>query len=67
VREVQEFRATLGDLGKVAEVLILPHADHGFAIPNSSAYNEKAANEAWETTLTFLERNLKLATPTRAQ
>jgi len=67
VREVQEFRATLTDLGKVAEVLIVPRADHGFAIPNGSAYNEKAANEAWDTTLAFLERNLKLATPTRAQ
>jgi carboxymethylenebutenolidase len=67
VREVQEFRATLADLGKVAEVLIVPRANHGFAIPNGSAYNEKAANEAWDTTLAFLERNLKLATPTRAQ
>lgn len=67
VREVQEFRAKLADLGKVAEVLIVPRADHGFAIPNGAAYNEKAANEAWDTTLAFLERNLKLATPTRAQ
>jgi carboxymethylenebutenolidase len=67
VRSVQEFRATLNDLGKTAEVLIMPRAGHGFAIPNSAGYNEKAANEAWETTLAFLERNLKLATPTRAQ
>jgi len=67
VREVQEFRATLADLGKVAEVLIVLRADHGFAIPNGSAYDEKAATESWNTTLEFLERNLKLATPTRAQ
>ena len=67
VRSVQEFRATLADLGKTAEVLIMPRAGHGFAIPNSAGYNVKAANEAWETTLAFLERNLKLATPTRAQ
>jgi carboxymethylenebutenolidase len=67
VREVQEFRATLSDLGKVSEVLIVPRVDHGFAIPNSAGYNEKAANEAWDTTLAFLERNLKLATPTQAQ
>lgn len=65
VREVQEFRATLGDLGKVAEVLIMPRAGHGFAM--GASYNEKAANEAWDTTLAFLERNLKLATPIRAQ
>jgi carboxymethylenebutenolidase len=67
VRSVQEFRATLADLGKTAEVLIMPRAGHGFAIPNSAGYDEKAANEAWETTLVFLERNLKLATPKRAQ
>jgi carboxymethylenebutenolidase len=65
VREVQEFRATLGDLGKVAEVLIMPRAVHGFAM--GASYDEKIANEAWDTTLAFLERNLKLATPTRAQ
>ena len=67
VREVQEFRATMADLGKNAEVLIVSRVGHGFAIPSSAAYDEKAANEAWEQTLAFLERNLKLDTPTRVQ
>ena len=67
VREVQEFRSTLLDLGKNAEVLIVPAADHSFANPSSATYNEQAANEAWTTTLAFLERHLKLATPTRPQ
>jgi carboxymethylenebutenolidase len=67
VREVQEFRSTLLDLGKKAEVLIVPHADHSFANPSSATYNAQAANEAWATTLAFIERHLKLDTPTRPQ
>jgi carboxymethylenebutenolidase len=65
VREVQEFRATLSDLGKISEVLIVPRADHAFANPSGGNYNEQAANEAWDTTLKFLERHLKLDTPTQ--
>ena len=67
VREVQDFRSQLKDLGKIAEVLIVPRADHAFANPSSRAYNEQAANEAWDATLAFLERHLKLDTPTHAQ
>jgi carboxymethylenebutenolidase len=59
VRQVQEFRARLLELGKNAEVLIVPHADHSFANPSSASYNVQAANEAWTTTLAFLERHLK--------
>ena len=67
VRDVQEFRAKLLDLGKNAEILIMPHADHAFANPASPTYNVRAANEAWTSTLAFLERHLKLGTPTRPQ
>jgi carboxymethylenebutenolidase len=67
VREVQEFRSTLLDLGKNAEVLIVPHADHSFANSSSGNYDAQAANEAWTTTLAFLQRHLKLDTPTRPQ
>lgn len=65
VRDVQAFRATLMDLGKNVEVLIVPGADHAFANPSGGNYNAKAANEAWATTLSFLERHLKLDTPTQ--
>ena len=65
VREVQEFRAKLLDLNKNAEILIVPHADHAFANPASPTYNAKAADESWASTLAFLERHLKLATPTQ--
>jgi len=67
VRDVQQFRTTLNDLGKIADVLIVPRADHAFANPSGGNYNEQAANEAWATTLKFLERHLKLSTPTQAQ
>jgi carboxymethylenebutenolidase len=65
VRDVQQLRSTLKDLGKNAEVLIVVGADHAFANPSGGNYNEQAANEAWATTLAFLERHLKLGTPTQ--
>jgi len=65
VAEVQAFRSTLNELGKNAEVLIVPRVDHAFANPSGGNYNAQAANEAWDTTLKFLERHLKLSTPTQ--
>lgn len=65
VRQVQDFRATLQDLGKNAEVLIFPRADHAFANPSGGNYNEEAATEAWDKTIAFLARHLKLSTPTQ--
>jgi carboxymethylenebutenolidase len=63
VRDVQEFRNELKDLGKNAEVLIMIGADHAFANPSGGNYNEQAATEAWEKTLAFLSRNLKAREP----
>lgn len=67
VREVQQFRSTLMELGKNAEVLIVPRVDHAFANPSGGNYDARAADETWATTLAFLERHLKLGTPTRRQ
>ena len=61
VREVQIFRNTLQELGKNAEVLIVPGANHAFANPSGGNYNERAATEAWTKTLAFLEQHLKAA------
>jgi dienelactone hydrolase len=55
----------LKDLGKNTDVLIMIGADHGFADPTNSRYNERSAAEAWSATLEFLSRNLKLAQPTQ--
>lgn len=63
VRQVQDFRDLLRELGKRAEVLIVPGVAHGFANAADGNYDERAANEAWAQTLAFLQRNLKLATP----
>jgi carboxymethylenebutenolidase len=65
VRQVQEFRSLLMELGKNAEVLIVSGADHGFASPSARGYDEQQAEEAWGATLAFLQRQLKLSTPTR--
>jgi carboxymethylenebutenolidase len=65
IRDVQEFRSTLQELGKNAEVIIVPRAEHAFANPSGGDYDEQAATEAWDTTLKFLERHLKLSTPTQ--
>lgn len=61
VRDVQEFRSTLGSLGKKSEILILSGAKQAFANPSGGSYDEKAATESWDKTLEFLDRNLKLS------
>ena len=61
VREVQDFRKRLIALGKNAQILIYPDADHAFANPSGGNYNEKAALESWQETLKFLNENLKVA------
>ncbi len=65
VPQVQAFRGTLMDLGKNVEVLLVPGADHAFANPSGGNYNAQEADKAWKTTLAFLERHLKLSTPTQ--
>jgi carboxymethylenebutenolidase len=59
VRDVQQFRQTLFKLGKPVEILIYPNAKHGFANPSDGNYDEKAANDTWQKTLTFFAENLK--------
>lgn len=65
VRQVQDFRGLLMELGKNAEVLIVSGADHGFASAGARGYDAQAAADAWVQTLAFLQRHLKLSTPTR--
>jgi carboxymethylenebutenolidase len=64
-RQVQEFRATLQELGKNAEIHIYPRAGHAFADPAGGNYNAEAATESWDLTLAFLSRHLKLDVPTQ--
>jgi len=49
-------------LGKDAEIVIYPEADHAFANPSGRRYDPDAAADAWRRTLNFLAGNLA-ATP----
>lgn len=59
VDDVREFQAKLNTLEGNHAVYIYPNAGHAFANEdNEDAYNETAAQEAWERTLDFLSENL---------
>jgi carboxymethylenebutenolidase len=59
IADVDAFRATLGQLGKRANIVVYPGVEHAFANASGGAYDDRAANDAWLTTLDFLQRNLK--------
>ncbi len=59
VATVREFQATLDMLGKQASIHIYEDADHAFANPSGTRYNEKAAEDAWAKTLTFFGQLLR--------
>jgi len=67
LRDVQTFRTALNQLGKDAEILVYSGADHAFANPSGGNYNAQRAAEAWETTLAFLNENLKVQQPAAAE
>jgi len=57
--EVDKIRATLKDLGKDAEVVVYPGADHGFFCDERASYNQAAAGDAWQRLGKFLSSHLK--------
>jgi carboxymethylenebutenolidase len=59
VATVREFQATLDSLGKPASIHIYEDADHAFANPSGTRYNESAAEDAWAKTLTFFGQLLR--------
>jgi carboxymethylenebutenolidase len=58
VASVQAFEQALERLRKPHAIHIYPDADHAFANPTGRAYNAAAADDAWQKTLQFLQRNL---------
>jgi carboxymethylenebutenolidase len=58
VESVREFEAALESLGKPAAIHVYENADHAFANPSGTRYNEEAATDAWEKTLAFFAENL---------
>jgi carboxymethylenebutenolidase len=61
VRDVQNFRNTLRDLGKRADVYIYPGMRHAFARPGQPGFSDPEAREAWGQTVEFLAAELKSA------
>jgi carboxymethylenebutenolidase len=59
VATVREFQATLDSLGKNSSIHIYEDADHAFANPSGTRYNEDAAEDAWGKTLTFFDQLLR--------
>mmetsp|Transcript_1318 Transcript_1318/g.2382 ORF Transcript_1318/g.2382 Transcript_1318/m.2382 type:complete len:264 (-) Transcript_1318:33-824(-) len=58
VEQVKKFEAALKEVGHPHEFHIYPDADHAFANPSGTMYNEAAAKDAWEKTLLFFRNNL---------
>lgn len=57
---VRQFEAALKEAGKSPEIYIYENANHAFANPSGNRYNPEAAEDAWNKTIAFLEKNLKL-------
>ncbi len=55
---VTAFEATMKQLGKDVDIHMYEGADHGFANPSGTAYEPRAAEDAWRLTTAFLEENL---------
>jgi carboxymethylenebutenolidase len=59
VETVREFESALEALGHDAKIHIYPDADHAFANPSGTRYNETAATDAWTKTLDFFDQYLR--------
>jgi carboxymethylenebutenolidase len=59
VEMVRTFETSLNTLGIENEIYIYPGVGHAFANPSGANYAPEETKDAWEKTLTFLNRNLK--------
>jgi carboxymethylenebutenolidase len=59
VATVREFQTILDLIGKPASIHIYEGADHAFANPSGTGYNENAATDAWSKTLAFFGQTLQ--------
>jgi carboxymethylenebutenolidase len=59
VESVRAFEAALENLGKEAEIHVYEGADHAFANPSGTRYDERAATDAWGKTLAFFAAHLR--------
>ena len=59
VETVREFESALKTRRHDAQIHIYPDADHAFANPSGTRYNEAAAADAWAKTLRFFDQYLR--------
>jgi carboxymethylenebutenolidase len=57
--EVELVKDRLAKLGKQAEVVVYPGADHGFFCDERPSYHEAAAQDAWKRLLRLFEKTLR--------
>jgi carboxymethylenebutenolidase len=55
---VRAMEAELARLGKTATIVVYDGADHAFANPTRSSYDETAATDAWRRTAAFFTEHL---------
>lgn len=58
--KAESMKKHLDLLGKINEVYIYPGAGHAFANEERENYNAEAAKDAWEKTMAFLTKYLKI-------
>ena len=56
---VMEFNSTLGQIGTPRDIYVYPEVGHAFANPSGANYAPDETKDAWDKTLSFLEKNLK--------
>lgn len=59
VEKVREFKSALDSMGIVNEIHVYPGLGHAFANPSGANYAPKETQDAWNKTLSFMDRNLK--------
>ncbi len=55
---IAPLEEALKKANKSYEMKILPDVNHGFNNDTGASWNEKAAGEAWQSTITFFKKNL---------
>jgi carboxymethylenebutenolidase len=61
VESARAFETALHRLGKEAEVTVYDGVGHAFANPSGTTYRKAEAEDAWQKTLTFLDKHLNQA------
>jgi len=57
--DVQAFQKTMENLQRRVDIKIYDGAGHGFENPSNPGYRPQAAEDAWNRTVTFLNKTLK--------